>query len=49
MRKDRLIAGVLCLVFAAWTFLTGNNGETTAPATAIAVPGIIMIAISRRR
>ena len=49
MRKDRLIVGILCVAFAAWTFLSGSDGETTAPATAIAILGLTMIAISRRR
>ncbi|UCH51391.1 MAG: hypothetical protein JSV54_01055 [Chloroflexota bacterium] len=49
MRKDRLIVGILCLALSAWMFLAGASGGTTAPSVAIAVLGIIMIAISKRR
>ena len=49
MRKDRLIVGILCVALSAWMFLAGASGGTTAPAIAVAVLGIIMIAISRRR
>ncbi|MFH1640211.1 MAG: hypothetical protein ABIB93_07900 [Chloroflexota bacterium] len=49
MRKDRLIAGLICIALAVWVFLTGKTGETVAPALAIAVLGIVMVAISRRR
>ena len=49
MRKDRLIVGVLCLAFAAWTFLVDTANSATAPAISIGILGIIMIAISRKR
>ena len=49
MRKDRFIVGVLCVVLSAWMFLAGASGGTVAPAIAVAVLGIIMIAISRRK
>lgn len=46
VRKDRLIVGVLCIAFAAWTFLANT---TIAPAIAIGILGIIMVAIARKR
>jgi hypothetical protein len=49
MRKDRLIVGILCIAFAVWTYIAGNNGQTIAPATAIAILGIISIAIARKK
>jgi hypothetical protein len=49
MRKDRLIVGILCLAFAAWTFLADTANSATAPAIGIGILGIITIAISRRR
>jgi hypothetical protein len=49
MRKDRLIIGILCIALSAWMFLAGASGGTTAPAVAVAVLGIIMVAISRRK
>jgi len=49
MRKDRLIVGILCIAFAAWTFLADTTNSTTAPAIGIGVLGIIMIAIAKRR
>jgi hypothetical protein len=49
MRKDRLIVGIICVALALWMFLAGANSGITAPAIAVAVLGIIMIAISRRR
>ena len=49
MRKDRLIVGLICIALAVWLFLSGATGDTVAPAIAIAVLGIIMVAISRRR
>jgi len=49
LRKDRLIIGFLCLVFAVWTYVAGNNRETIAPATAIAILGIVTIAIARKK
>ena len=48
MRKDRLIVGILCLVLSAWMFMAGVSGGTIAPAIAVAILGITMIAISRR-
>ena len=49
MRKDRLIVGIICIALAAWLFLTGAAGSTVAPAVAIAILGIIMVAISRKK
>lgn len=49
MRKDRLIVGLICIALAVWLFLSGATGDTVAPAVAIAVLGIIMVAISRKR
>ena len=48
MRKDRLIVGILCLALALWMFLAGASGGTVAPAIAVLILGITMIAISRR-
>jgi hypothetical protein len=47
MRKDRLIVGLLCIAFAVWTFLSSEN--TTAPAIAIGILGLITVAIARKR
>jgi len=49
VRKDRLIVGLICIALAVWLFLSGATGDTVAPAVAIAVLGIIMVAISRKR
>lgn len=49
MRKDRLIVGLICIALAVGLFLSGATGDTVAPAVAIAVLGIIMVAISRKR
>ena len=49
MRKDRLIVGLVCIALAVWLFLSGTTGDTVAPAVAIAVLGIAMVAISRKK
>jgi hypothetical protein len=49
VRKDRLIVGLICIALAVWLFLSGATGDTVAPAIAIAVLGIVMVAISRKR
>ena len=49
MRKDRLIVGILCIVFAAWTFLMDTDNSATAPAIGIAILGIVTVAIARKR
>ena len=49
MRKDRLIIGILCIALSVWMFLAGASGGTVAPSVAVAVLGITMIAISRRK
>lgn len=49
MRKDRFIVGVICVALAVWMFLAGASGSTIAPAIAVLILGITMIAISRRR
>ena len=48
MRKDRLVVGIICVALAAWLFLSGATGDTVAPAIAILVLGIVMVAISRK-
>ena len=48
MRKDRLIVGLICIALATWLFLSGATGDTVAPAIAILVLGIVMVAVSRR-
>ena len=49
MRKDRLIVGLICIALAVWLFLSGATGDTVAPAVVIAILGIVMVAISRKR
>jgi hypothetical protein len=49
VRKDRFIVGVICVALAVWMFLAGASGDTIAPAIAVLILGITMIAISRRR
>ena len=49
MRKDRFIVGIVCIALAVWMFLANTTGGTTAPAIVVAIPGITMIAISRRK
>jgi len=49
VRKDRLLVGLVCLVLAVWLFLSSATDDTVAPATAILVLGIVMVAISRKR
>jgi len=49
VRKDRLIVGLVCIALAVWLFLSGTTGDTVAPAVAIAVLGIAMVAISRKK
>ena len=49
MRADRLVAGILCVGLSIWLFASGVTGGSIAPAVAIAVLGIIMIAISRKK
>jgi len=48
MRKDRLIVGIICIGLSIWMFLAGVSGGTVAPAIAVLILGITMIAISRR-
>jgi len=48
MRKDRFIVGIICIALSIWMFMAGASGGTVAPAIAVAVLGITMIAISRR-
>ena len=48
MRKDRFIVGIICVALAAWIFLAGASGSTVAPAVAMAILGLTMIAISRK-
>ena len=48
LRRDRFIVGLICIALAIWMFLAGTTGGTVAPAIAVAILGIIMIAISRR-
>jgi hypothetical protein len=49
VRKDRLIVGLICIALAVWLFLSGTTGDTVAPAVAIAVLGMVMVAISRKK
>ena len=49
MRKDRLIVGIICIALAAWLFISGATGGVEAPAIAIAILGIVMVAIARKR
>lgn len=49
MRKDRFIVGILCIALAIWMFVAGTDSGTTAPAIAVAVLGVIMVVISRRK
>ena len=49
MRKDRLIVGIICIGLSIWMFLAGVSGGTVAPAIAVLILGIAMIAISRRK
>ena len=46
MRKDRLILGLLCIAFGTWAFLSDTS---SAPAIAIGVLGITLVAVSRKR
>ena len=45
MRKDRFIVGIICIALAVWMFLAGVSGGTVAPAIAVLILGITMIAI----
>jgi len=49
VRKDRLIVGLICIALAVWLLVSGATGDTVAPAITIAILGIIMVAISRKR
>ena len=49
MRKDRLIIGIICIALAVWLFLSGTTGDTVAPAVAIAILGIVTVAIARKK
>ena len=49
MRKDRLIVGIICLALAAWLLFSGTTGGVIAPAIAIAILGIVMVAIARKK
>jgi hypothetical protein len=44
VRKDRLVVGLPCIAFAAWTLL---SSMTTDPAIAIGVLGLIAVSIAR--
>ena len=49
VRKDRLIVGLICIAIAVWLFVSGTTGDTVAPAVAITILGIVMLAIARKR
>jgi hypothetical protein len=49
LRKDRFIAGLLCIALAVWMYISGQENNLIAPAIAITILGIIMIAISRKK
>ncbi|MCB0256062.1 MAG: hypothetical protein H6649_07225 [Caldilineae bacterium] len=48
MQSSRLIAGLILVAVAALMFLLDNGGITVAGAVAMAILGIVMVAISRR-
>lgn len=48
MNWSRFIVGVILVLTAALMFLVGQGGFATAGAVALAVLGIVSIAISRR-
>ena len=49
VRKDKLIVGVLCIVYALWILLSGKTGGTVAPIVAFAVLGLWALSTSRKR
>ena len=49
MERVRLIVGIICIAVAIWMFLSGEFSENPAPAIAVTVIGVILIAIARRR
>lgn len=49
MAKARLIVGIICIAVAIWMFLSGETNESPAPAIAVLIIGIILLAIFRRR
>lgn len=48
MRKFRLIVGIVCIAIAIWMFLSGEFSENPAPAIAVTVIGVILLAIVKR-
>jgi len=46
MRKDRLIIGLLCILFAVWTFFSHND---IGPAIGTGILGLITLAIARKK
>jgi hypothetical protein len=49
MKKDRLIAGIICMALATWIFVVGTGSETVPPAITLMILGIGMLATARRR
>lgn len=49
MVKIRLIIGIICIAIAIWMFLSGELSENPAPAIAVLVIGIVLLAIAKRR
>ena len=49
MVKVRLIIGIICIAIAIWMFLSGELSENPAPAIAVLVIGIVLLAIAKRR
>jgi len=47
--KVRLIIGIICIAIAIWMFLSGELSENPAPAIAVLVIGIVLLAIAKRR
>ena len=48
LQSSRLIAGLILVAVAALMFLLDNGGITVAGAVAMAILGIVMVAIFRR-
>jgi hypothetical protein len=49
MRKSRLIVGLILIAAATLLFVFGEGRYSTAGATALAVLGLVSVAISRRK
>ena len=49
MIKARLVIGIICIAISIWMFLSGELIENPAPAIAVLVIGIVVIALARRK